>query len=119
MKHKNEAFSKFKEWKVLVENQTDCKIRNLRTNNGLEFCNKEFDDYCAKNGITRHRTCSDTPQQNGLAKRMDRTILDKVRCMLTESSLSKRFWAEATNTTVYLINRSPSSALNFKTPMHV
>ena len=50
---------------------------------------------------------------------MNKTILEKVRCMLTEFRLSKRFWAESTNTTIYLINRSPSSAINFKTPMHV
>ena len=46
---------------MFVENQTGSKIRNLRTDNGLEFCNKEFNVYCAKNGTTRHRTCSDTP----------------------------------------------------------
>ena len=50
---------------------------------------------------------------------MNRIILDTVRCMLTESGLSKRFWAEATNLAIYLINRSPSSALNFKTLMLV
>ena len=95
LKHKNEAFAKFKEWKVLVENQTSCKIKNLRTDNGLQFCCKEFNDFCSKNGTTIHRTCSDTPQQNGLVERMNRIILDKVRCMLTESCLSKNvtLWA--------------------------
>ena len=81
LKHKNEAFAKFKEWRVLVENQTGCKVRNLRTDIGLEFCSKEFNDYYAKNRITRHRTCSDTPQENGLVERMNRTILNKIRCM--------------------------------------
>ena len=51
------------------------------------------------------RTYSDTPQRNGLTKRMNMTILDKIRCMVTESGLSKRFWAEATNSAVYLTNR--------------
>ena len=50
---------------------------------------------------------------------MNMTILEKVRCLLNESSLPKRFWAEGTNTAIYLINRSPSSAINFKTPMHI
>ena len=81
-KNKNEAFTKFKEWKVLVENQTSCKVRNLRTDNRLEFCSKEFNDYCAKNGITRHTTYSNIPQQNDLAERMNMTILDKVRYLL-------------------------------------
>ena len=119
LKNKNEASSKFKEWKLLVENKTGKKIKRLRTDNGLEYCNKEFNDFCAKHGITRLRTCIESPQQNEIVECMNRTILEKVRCLLNESSLSKRFWAQATNTTLYLINRSPSSALNFKTPMHV
>ena len=119
LKYKNEAFSRFKEWKNLVENQTGHKVKKLITNNGLEFCNIEFNSFCNQHGITRHRTCPETPQQNGLAKCMNRTILEKVRCMLNESGLPKKFWAEATNTAVYLINRSPNSAISFKTPMHV
>ena len=75
LRHKNEAFTKFKEWKIMVENQTGCKLKTLRTDNGLEFCNKEFNQFCTQNGITRHRTCTETPQQNGLAERMNRTIL--------------------------------------------
>ena len=50
---------------------------------------------------------------------MNRTILDKVRRMLCECSLPKRFWVEATSTAVYLINRSPCSVINFVTPMHM
>ena len=61
IKHKNEAFSKFKKWKNLVENQTSHKVKKLRTDNGLEFCNIEFNNYCNQYGITRHRTYSETP----------------------------------------------------------
>lgn len=53
---KDECLQKFKEWKVQVENQTDLKIGTLRTYNGLEFINTNFDDLCKENGITRHRT---------------------------------------------------------------
>ena len=102
----------------ILENQTSKKLKKLRTDNGLEFCNKEFNDFCIKHGIATHRTCTETPLQNGLVERMNRIILDKVKCMLSESGLSKHFWAEATNTTVYLINRSPCSAINFQTLMH-
>ena len=90
-RNKNEAFGKFKEWKILVENQTGKTVKKLRTYNGLELCNREFNDYCAKPGITRHRTCSETPQQNGIAERLNRTILEKVRCLLNESGLPKKF----------------------------
>ena len=119
LKTQDEAFNKFLEWKSLVENQTGKKINRLRTDNGLEFCHREFDDYCAKNGIARQHTCTSTPQQNGLAERMNRTIMNKVRCMLTESGLSKVFWAEAAATACYLINRSPSSAIECKLPEQV
>jgi hypothetical protein len=62
-------------------------------------------------------TVPGTPQQNGLVERMNMTLLKKVRCMLFSSGLSKNFWAEALATAVYLVNRSPSSAIELKTPM--
>ncbi|KAJ0844964.1 putative RNA-directed DNA polymerase [Helianthus annuus] len=117
LKHKNEAFSRFKEWKVLVETQAERKIKKLRTDNGLEFCNNEFNNFCKKHGIARHLTIPGTPQQNGLVERMNRTLLDKVRCMLIESGLPKSFWAEALKTAAYIVNISPSSAINMMVPM--
>ncbi|WVZ14807.1 hypothetical protein V8G54_012373 [Vigna mungo] len=119
LKNKSETFQKFKEWHTQIENQLGCRLKCLRTDNGLEFVSEEFNGFCKEKGIRRHRTVVGTPQQNGLAERMNRTILERVRCMLLGSRLSKAFWGEAANTAVYLINRSPSSALNFKTPMEV
>ncbi|GKF11251.1 retrovirus-related pol polyprotein from transposon TNT 1-94 [Tanacetum coccineum] len=78
LRHKNEAFNKFKEWKQLVENQTGRKLKKLRTDNGLEFCNQEFNNLCKESGIARHLTVTGTPQQNGLAERMNRMLLNKV-----------------------------------------
>lgn len=91
-------------------------VKILRTDNGLEFSNRVFDEFCGRKGIQRHRTCAYTPQQNGVAKRMNRTIMEKVRSMLSDSGLPKRFWAEATHTVVVLINKTPSSAINFEIP---
>ncbi|GJY83146.1 retrotransposon protein, putative, ty1-copia subclass [Tanacetum coccineum] len=119
LRHKNEAFSKFKEWKQLVENQTGRKLKKLRTGNGLEFCNQDFNNLCKESGIARHLTVSGTPQQNGLAERMNRTLLNKVRCLLIQSGFPDSFWAEATVTTAYLINRSLSTALEKKTHMYL
>lgn len=116
LKSKDETFDKFCEWKNLVENQVEKKVKCLRTDNGLEFCNTKFDDYCKVNGIERNRTCVYTPQLNGVAERMNRTIMEKVRCMLDESGLEERFWAEAAATASYLINRSPSSAIDHNIP---
>ena len=91
-------------------------MKKLRTDNGLEFLSNDFNSFCQKEGIATHRTVRYTPQQNGLAERMNRTILERVRCMLSSSGLSKVFWAEAAETAVHLINRSLSSTLQFKTP---
>ena len=84
----------------MVEYQTGKRIKHLRTDNGLEFCNEEFTSYCTKIGIMRHRTCCETPQQNKVAERMNRNLLNKVRCMLAELGMGKRFWAEAIATSV-------------------
>ncbi|KAJ4723126.1 Retrovirus-related Pol polyprotein from transposon TNT 1-94 [Melia azedarach] len=90
-----------------VESLGGKKIKRLRTDNGLEFCWFEFDEFCKNEGIVRHHTVRDTPQQNGVAERMNQTLLEKARCMLSNAELTRRFWAEAVSTMCYLINRGP------------
>lgn len=119
LKSKDEAYGKFKDWVNLVENQTEKKVKKLRTDNGLEFCSSWFDRFCKDRGIARHLTVPGTPQQSGLVERMNRTILNRVRCMLSSSGLPKTFWAEAVSTSMYLINRTPSSAIQMKTPIEM
>ncbi|KAH9800568.1 hypothetical protein KPL71_000711 [Citrus sinensis] len=87
-----------------------------RTDNGLEFCNKEFEQCCQEWGVRRHKTIRFTLQQNGLAERMNRTLIDKTRCLLINSKLPRSLWAEAVSTASYMVNKSPSSAIGFKTP---
>jgi transposase InsO family protein len=72
LKKKYEVFDKFKEFKALVENQTEKIIKVLRTDNGGEFCGNEFEEFCKKCGIARQKTTPYTPQQNGVAERMNR-----------------------------------------------
>ena len=103
----------------MIERQTEKKVKVLRTDNGGEFCSDAFDDYCRKEGIVRHHTIPHTPQQNGVAERMNRTIISKARCMLSNARMSKYFCAVAANTACYLINKSPSIPLNKKTPIAV
>ena len=119
LKTKEEAFQRFKEWRKLVEVQTGRKVKTLRTDNGLEFVKTEFEVFCQTEGIQRHKTVSYTPQQTGLAERMNKTLLERVRCMLLSAKLPKSFWGEAVNTAAYLINRSPSTTLGFKVPEEV
>ena len=76
---KGEAFSKLCEWKKLVENQVKKKVCCFRTDNGLEFCNAEFDNIYKHHGIKRHMTCAYTPHQNVVAERMNKTLMEKVR----------------------------------------
>ncbi|KAH9762600.1 Integrase catalytic domain-containing protein [Citrus sinensis] len=119
LKSKNKVFEKFKQWKALVETQTGRKVKRLRIDNGLEFCNQQFNDFCAQNGVVRHKTVRHTPQQNGLAERMNRTLMDKVRCLLIHSKLSQSLWAETLMIACYLVNRSPSNGIDFKTPVEM
>lgn len=119
MKLKSEAFKCFKQWKALVENQTGKKIKRLRTDNGLEFCWADFNEFCKDEGIARHRTARDTPQQNGVAERMNQTLLERARCMLSNVGLPRRFWAETVSTTCFLINRGPHTGIHLKTPYEV
>ena len=117
LKTKDEALAKFKEWKTLEENQTSKKLKGLRTDNGLEFWNEEFDSLCKESGILRHRTVRKIPQQNGVAERMNRTLLDKVSCLLFTFGQPKFFWGETLNTATYLMNRSPNRAIDLKCPL--
>ena len=116
LKTKSEVFNYFAEWKALVENQTGRRVKSLRTDNGLEFCNQKMDQLCRESGIRRHKTCPYTPQQNGISERMNRTIMDKDRAMLSETGLDSSYWAEAASTAVYIINRSPNASIRFDIP---
>jgi hypothetical protein len=86
----------------------------LRTDNGGEFCGNEFEEFCKKCGIARQKTTPYTPQQNGVAERMNRTLMEKARCMLSGAGIGQEFWAKAVGIACYLVNRSPSSALGDK-----
>lgn len=119
LKNKNEAFKFFQQYKAMAENQTGKKIKFLRSDNGLEFCNKEFDEYLNGNGIIHQKTNPYTPEQNGLCERMNRTVVEKARCLLFDAKLDRKFWAEAANTAVYLHNRTISSGLDGKTPYEI
>ncbi|CAK9800955.1 Retrovirus-related Pol polyprotein from transposon TNT 1-94 [Anthophora plagiata] len=119
LKSKDEVKNAFKAYKALVENQTTRKIKILRTDNGLEYCGKEFTKYLEECGIKREQTASYSPQQNGVAERMNRTLLEMARCMLADSQLPTKFWAEAVVTAAYIRNRCPSKSLDHATPFEL
>jgi hypothetical protein len=116
LKNKSDVFDTFKIWKSAVENETDLKVKCLKSDNGGEYISKEFVDYCAKQGIKMIKTVPGTPQQNGVAERMNRTLNERARSMRLNAGIPKAFWADAVNTAAYLINRSPCVPLDFKLP---
>lgn len=116
LKRKDEVFTKFLEWKAMVENSTSHRLKTLRTDNGGEYTSSEFTEYLQKAGIKHELTIPKTPEQNGVAERMNRTLVEITRSMLIDSKTPHRFWAEALSTAVYLKNRCPAKAVNGKTP---
>ena len=115
MKSKDEVFSKFKEFKALVENHTERKIKTLRLDNGREFTSEEFKELCREFEIKRELNTPYNPQQNGVAERKNKIIMEAVKAMLHNQDLSMHLWEEASRTTVYVHNRTPHQVLNNKT----
>ena len=119
IKKKSEVFDIFRKWKAMVENETGLKIKWVRSDNGGEYRDNRFREFCANNGIKMEKTVPMTPQQNGVAERMNRTLNERARSMRIHAGLPKMFWAEAVNTAAYLINRGPSISLDGKIPEEV
>lgn len=116
MKDKLNVLNIFKDFKNRVENERETKVKVLRTDNGTEFCNHDFDKYLKSCGIAHQTSTPYTPQQNGLSERMNRTLVERARCMIFDAELEKEYWAEAIATAAYVINRSPTQSLGKKTP---
>ena len=83
MRHKSQAFEKFKEYKNEVEKQTGKSIKALRSDRGGEYLSQEFTSYLKDNGIVSQWTPPYTPQHNGVSERRNRTLLDMVRSMMS------------------------------------
>ncbi|KAL0317184.1 UNVERIFIED_CONTAM: putative mitochondrial protein [Sesamum angustifolium] len=117
MREKSEVFKVFKKFKNLVEKQSGRSIKVLISDRGKEHNNSEFDKFCEEEGIDHQTTVSYNPQQNGVSKRKNRTVMEMARSMLQEKHLPKAFWAEAVYTAVYLLNRCPTKAVQNMTPI--
>ncbi|KAG6470766.1 hypothetical protein ZIOFF_071844 [Zingiber officinale] len=116
VKHKSEVFSKFLKFKETVEGELCRKIKILRTDNGGEFCSNEFFSFCRNNGIKRELSCPETPQQNGVAERKIRHLVETCKCWLHAKNLSKALWAEGIKCAAYVINRVSLRSSNNKAP---
>jgi hypothetical protein len=81
IRQKYDVFDTFNKWKSLVENETGKRLKCLRSENGGEYCSKEFDDYYSYQGIRREKTVPRTPQENGVSERMNKTIMECARSL--------------------------------------
>ena len=106
----------FRRYKVWAEKYTGFQIKGIRTDGGGEYVNDQMTTYLHTMGIERQTTVAGTPQQNGVAERANRTILEAARSMLHAARLPLDYWVYAVQTAVYLRNRSASRSLNNLTP---
>ncbi|GJT37651.1 putative RNA-directed DNA polymerase [Tanacetum coccineum] len=116
LKTKDEVCNMFKSFHSLLLTQFNCKIKNVRSDNGTEFVNNNMDMFFNHNGIIHQTTCPYTPQQNGIVERKHRHLLNVARSLMFQGWIPLYMWTECVLTAVYLINRLPSSLLNGNSP---
>ncbi|KAI3678839.1 hypothetical protein L6452_38143 [Arctium lappa] len=105
LRTKDETSGLIKSFILRIENQTNQKVKVIRSDNGTEFKNIDLNTFCEEKGIERQYSAPRTPQQNGVAERRNRTLIEAARSLLADSKLPITFWAEAVNTACYVQNR--------------
>ncbi|GJY40372.1 retrotransposon protein, putative, ty1-copia subclass [Tanacetum coccineum] len=118
LKHKHEVFETFKVFQKEVENQLDKTIKSLRSDRGGEYMSQEFFYHLKDHGFIAHHTPPYTPQHNGVSERRNRTLLDMVRSMMSQTTLPKSFWDYALETATRILNLVPTKKVE-KTPYEV
>lgn len=115
IKRKADAAGVVKEVLEMLQNQVGKRVKRVRTDRGREYVNEELSSYFKERGIIHETTAPYTPQQNGAAERLNRTLMEKVRAMLQDAGLENELWAEAIVTANYIRNRLPAAGVE-KTP---
>ena len=118
MNSKSEVEKLFQEFYTLVETQFHTKISILRSDNGTEYFNQYLGNFLKQKGVQHQSTCRHTPQQNGVAERKNRHLLEVCRALMISMHVPKYLWGDSVLTATYLINRVPSRILSHKTPIH-
>ncbi|GJT23570.1 putative ribonuclease H-like domain-containing protein, partial [Tanacetum coccineum] len=113
---KDETSGILKRFTTEIENLVDKKVKIIRCDNGTEFKNRVMSEFCEKKDIKKEFSVARTPQQNGVAKRRNRTLIEAARTMLANSKLPTTFWAEAVNIACYVQNRVLVVKPHNKTP---
>lgn len=115
LKNKSDTYQAIKDTFILLENTTESKVKAVRSDQGGEYISTELKEYFKEKGIDHQMTTAYSPQSNGKAERLNRTLLEKTRALLSEANLPESLWGEALLTANYLRNRSPT-ANSPKTP---
>ena len=100
----------FKIFKAMVEKESGRFIKFFRSHRIGEYMSNKFMEFCQYSRIKRQFTAHYTPQQNGVAERMNRTIMNMVQNMMKEKHLSDEYWGDVTFS-VYILNRSPTKSV--------
>ncbi|KAH7460370.1 Retrovirus-related Pol polyprotein from transposon TNT 1-94 [Phytophthora ramorum] len=118
LRNKSEVAAKFAEFVAFAETQTGKRVKTLRSDNGGEYTSGAMAKFCADHGIVQKFTPPYTPQLNGVAERMNRTLVECARCMLEHAGLPKTYWGEAVMTATFLRNRCPTRAVSHDKSPH-
>nr|GEU44635.1 hypothetical protein [Tanacetum cinerariifolium] len=102
-----------------IENLVDHNVKVIRCENGIEFTNKEMNQFCKMKGIMRQYSVARTPQQNKVAEKRNNTLIEAARTMLADLKLPTTFWVEAVNTACYVQNRVLVVKPHNKTPYEI
>ena len=119
MKEKSKVETIFKIFYTMVQTQFHEKIQIFKSDNGKEYFNKILGSFFLEIGIVHQSSCNDTPQQNGLAERKNKHLLEIARALLFTTKVPKYLWDGVILTTIYLINRMSGKVLNFETPLNI
>jgi hypothetical protein len=104
LQDKSEAKGVVKKFIRRVQNEFELKVKNIRSDNGLEFRNTQVEEFLDEEGIKHELSAPYTPQQNGIIERKNRTLIEAARTILDEYKTPNLFWAEAINTACHAAN---------------
>jgi len=119
MKNKSDVFACFRDFHKGVQTQYGAVVKVLRSDNGTEYTNNVFREYLSSQGIQHQTTCPYTPEQNGVAERKNRHLLEVARSMMISMNVPKYLWGQAVLTAAFLINRMPSRVLDWRSPLEM
>ncbi|KAL0746111.1 hypothetical protein Bca101_101377 [Brassica carinata] len=119
IKTKDSVLEAFKNFQCYVTNQYNAKLKIFRSDNGGEYTSRLFKQHLAQHGILHQTSCPYTTQQNGVAERKNRHLMEVDRSMMFQSNVPKRYWSDAVMSACYLINRIPTRVLQDQSPFEV